>query len=492
MKKKRRIRWLVITIPTSHIIFFSIAFLLVISGILFVIYGGRFMDGRHLEKAKSSIAEAKKLLEDAVAVKIPRSDLTAVQTLIGKAETALEAGDARSARRDGETSVEQLSYMLATFRSESEGITGRFARIIEMKGTVEKLSGDGTNWEAVELKEVLRSGTRIRTQSGSTAKIKFDDGSVIHVKAESLIGIRELTEDEQTQTKRSNIELGISEIEANIKDPVEFDSTFALTMPDNSEARIKTESNLAIVVDQQNTSTVKVYAGNVDVVHNEQTLALGSREAVIIDSSKPKGKTLLTPISIPMPPRLVYPANGQMIHIDESSPAPLYMRWTTIQNAAEYKLEIARDYYFYEHVVNQTTKESRATVSTLTPGNYYWRISSYDPSGLSSEPSQFNTFRLATTQESQGGEKDLTPPKIQIDRLTVLGRIVDISGRTDPGSNLYINEHKEDVFEDGSFRGLIEFETPGLHSIYIEAYDNAGNATTARREVTISESASTR
>ena len=118
MKKKRRIRWLVITIPTSHIIFFSIAFLLVISGILFVIYGGRFMDGRHLEKAKSSIAEAKKLLEDAVAVKIPRSDLTAVQTLIGKAETALEAGDARSARRDGETSVEQLSYMLATFRSE--------------------------------------------------------------------------------------------------------------------------------------------------------------------------------------------------------------------------------------------------------------------------------------------------------------------------------------------------------------------------------------
>lgn len=490
--KKRRIRWLTITIPTSHVIFFAVGILLIILGLLFVVYGSKFMDGRYSAKAHETLTEARKLLDDAIARKIPRNELASSQTLIGKAELSLESGDVRAAYRDAESAFEQLKYMIATFQSESEGISGRFARIVELNGIVEKLSSSGANWEPVEIKEVLRSGTRIRTQSGSTAKIKFDDGSIIQVKAESLIGIRELSEDEQTQTKRSSIDLGISEIEASIKDPVDQASTFALNFPDSSEAHIRTESNIAVVVDQKNVSTIKVYMGNVDVVHKDQQIALASREAIIIDSSKPKEKFQLTPITIPMPPKLIYPANVQLIYIDEDSPIPLYMRWTTIQNAAQYKLEIAKDYYFYESVINQTIPENRATIDSLTTGSYYWRVSSLDPSGLSSEPSQFNAFRLASNQESQAQTKDLTPPKIQVDRLTVLGRIVDISGRTDTGANLYINERKEDVFEDGSFRVLIEFDTPGLHSIYIEVYDNAGNASTARREVTISDSSSSR
>ena len=352
---------------------------------------------------------------------------------------------------------------------------------------VEILEAKKVDWETVGLNAILRSGTRVRTKRSSTAKLKFDDGSIIHMKADSLILIRELTEDEQTLAKSSNIELGVSEIEALIPRPRIVGSQFLITMPDQSQARIETESNFSVKVNPKKRSVIRVFIGQVDVLAGERNIAIKAREAVILDGKKRRKN--LTPISIPLPPKLIYPANVQLLSYVEGSDTPFYFRWTSIEGAEQYDLQVAKDYYFYDSVAGMKTRDNKAKIKALTEGNYYWRVISINKDGLASEPSPFNSFRVVSAGNLELQQRDLIPPKVQIDQLNRLGHIVDISGRTEPNASLYVNEQQEQVRDNGAFRALIEFKTPGLHEIFIEAYDSAGNITSINRSVTIPESA---
>jgi hypothetical protein len=484
---KRYIKWMVITIPVAHIIFAGIVVAVILVSILSIVFGGRYMDYRYESLARHTLEIAEIRQAQAEEAEIPQTELSAALTLIQKARSFLQEEKYRSALTRAEDAVQHLEYLLASYKPENEGISGRFARVMELHGVVEVLEPGRADWKLVGLNEILRNGARVKTRKSSTATLKFDDGSSIHIKSNSLVMIRELVEDDMTKMKWSNIELGESEIEALIKEPNVQGSNFTITLPDKSEANIQEESNLSVKVNNKNRSVVKVFMGRVDIHSGERQVALSTREAVVLD---PRGKNRnqpLEPISIPLPPRLIYPANVQLLTMNRFNQNPIYFRWTTVDDAEAYQIELATDYYFYELVEDKKLEDNRAKLTKLPPGNYYWRVSSLNQSSLSSEPSPFNSFRIALTDDLQSKNKDLTPPTIRIDRITVLGHIVDVSGRTESNASLYVNEQKEEVFEDGSFRALIDFKQAGLQEIYLEVYDSAGNVTTKRKAVRIQE-----
>ena len=482
------IRWLIITIPTSYLIFAAVALIVVSGSIAGMFFGGRYAIHRNQEIATDLIDTAKELFSKAQNEKIPHSDLKPVDSLIQRAEDLLKVQEYKNSRKMAAEAVHQLEYLLAASHANPETTVGRYAKIVEMHGLVEILPPNSVDWISAGKGQVLLDGTRVKTQAQSTAKLRFDDDSTIQMKANSLIMIRELLEDENTQIITSSIELGRSDIEASIKEPEKMGSSFILTMPDNQQADIRTEANLAVSVDDKNLSVVKVFMGRVEVMSGEKIIALSSREALILDPRIAEKNNDLKPVAIPLPPRLIYPANVQLMSLSTRNLEPLNFRWTSSQEAEKYRLEIARDYYFYEINLTLETQENKAKVEKLEQGNYYWRVFSVDKSGLSSEPSAFNSFRIVYDDELTSQNKDLTPPKIQIDSITVMGHIVDISGKTEPDCSLFVNESKEDVFDDGSFRVLLEFDRAGFHIIIIEAYDPVGNVATLKREVTIAES----
>ena len=487
-RKKKVSKWLTVTIPTSHLIFAAVGVLLLVLTILFMIFGNRYMDYRHRTYAHAALGKAETLLDQASENRIPEYDLVPPKTLIETAKTNFEAGDFRTARRNAEDAVQQLEFLLATFKPDEAGISGRFARIIELHGVVEILEPRQADWMNAGVNTILRSGTRVRTKPASTAKLKFDDGSIIQMKADSLILIRSLSEDERTMAKSSSIELGVSEIEAVIPEPRIRGSHFLITMPDSSQAKIDTESSLAVSVDDKR-SVIKVFVGQVDILAGERKIALKTREAIVLDGRKSKRNEGLKPLSIPMPPRLIYPANVQLFSIREGSKDSIFFRWTIIKEAKKYQIDIATDYYFYEIIKSEKLSDNKATIKGLEVGNYYWRVSSITAENLISEASQFNSFRIAPAGDLESQEKDLTPPNIQIEHITLLGRIADIAGKTEPNARIFVNEQKEESRDDGSFRALIEFNTAGTQEILIEVYDSAGNVATITRDVTIPESA---
>ncbi len=480
---------MVITIPAHYLIGGVILILLITAGILFAVYGGKYTLKQNREDYRIAVEKAEIMYKKAQEAGIPNHELDPVDTLIQRARNLAAESDYRRATTYAEDAVHHLEYLVASYKPEVEGVKGRFARITDIHGVVEVLPPGAADWITAGLNQILRRGTRIRTRPASTANLKFDDGSTIQMKAESLIVIRELMQDEATQAKSSNIELGVSDIEAQIQEPRIRGSSFSITMPDNSTAMVETKANLALQVNDEERSVVKVFMGRVEVISGDEHVALTTREAVVLDPQRKPGQSPLKPMTIPMPPRLIYPANVQLIAISEDGQNPLYFRWTTIQNAAEYKLDIARDYYFYDYAVQELKEDNKAQINGLEGGNYYWRVSSINSSGVESEPSPFNSFRIVEDTDLESQVKDLTPPKVTIDSFSLLGRIVDIAGQTEPNTTLFVNEQREEVRENGSFRVLVEFSKPGRQTVFIEAIDSAGNVTTVRREVSISESA---
>ncbi len=485
---KREFRWMIIRIPIINLIFVGILLLLVVSVILFAIFSSGYMNNRHTNHAQDTLEEARILMTHAVEKQIPERQLSPIVTLISKSEHFLDAKLPREAVGPAEDAVQQLQYLLASFQPNTNLIEGRYARISEIHGTVEMLPPGSSDWIIADLNQVLRRGTRMRTQRSSTAKLKFDDGSTIQMKENSLVIIRELSEDETTQAKSSNIELGTSHIEALIKESRMSGSSFRITMPDNSEAEIKSESSLEVKVDGKKKSVVKVFMGRVEVIQGDQRVALTSREAVILDSRDTRRKRTLKTIAIPLPPRLMYPANVQLLTVTNPDTDSIFFRWTLVQDVKKYTIDISKDYYFYELSLSNDSDTNRFSTSHLDPGNYYWRVNSVNQAGLASEPSPFNSFRIVLAGDLDDEQKDLAPPIIEIERVTLLGHIVDISGRTEPAASLYVNEQRESVREDGTFRVLVEFKQSGLQIIFIESYDSVGNMSTVRREITIPNS----
>ena len=134
--KKNRFfsRWLTITIQTSHLIFFVVAIILLVAvGIVFF-YGGELTNMKHRDVAEKTLEEVDALIDQATEKKIPKYELNPVNTLVERSREFLHIEDFRSARIHAEDAKQQMEYLLATYKPEVEGVTGRFARIIEIHG----------------------------------------------------------------------------------------------------------------------------------------------------------------------------------------------------------------------------------------------------------------------------------------------------------------------------------------------------------------------
>jgi hypothetical protein len=94
-------------------------------------------------------------------------------------------------------------------------------------------------------------------------------------------------------------------------------------------------------------------------------------------------------------------------------------------------------------------------ISGLEEGNYWWTVTAIDAKGAESQPSQAS--RLSLVQELTGNQAYL-----EITRIIQHGRVVEVQGKTEPGSTVIVNN--EQVFSispDGTFR---HFTSPLAHS----------------------------
>jgi hypothetical protein len=471
-KSSGRLKWRTIIIPFSTLQFWVNFFivLIVISAVFIGVYY-QYLSPK--AQARMLIKSAEEQFDQAIihgVKELAFEDYRTVQETLFQARKNYDERKYTESLILGEQAMSSLEKALERLRSDEYFHRERAASFTHVKGDIQIRNAGSLNWVTAKRGTKLSKGDRIRTRSGSTCIVQFDDGSQLTVKSDSLVHINELSEDVRTRTKSSAIRLLVSDVEASILRPTAKGSRFLIETP-GSVAQVR-KARMNIRVDDKNQTEYSLISGDVSVSAGGRKVRLAGGERVRLAGEGKvvsRGKLLGVPV--------LYKPTNLNWRVSTQDKLPVTFNWNRVKGAELYHLMVATDRYFTNTVYdNSRVRANLITVPDLPAGMYYWRVSSVDGKGRESLFSRFFVFRLV---------QDQTPPFLAINDPIVLeaeegGRIY-LAGAVEPGSRLTINGSLAPLGPDGTFR-IFTSIAQGEEGLDIKAVDSAGNILIQRRD----------
>ncbi len=353
----------------------------------------------------------------------------------------------------------------------------RDAHFVNLDGTVRVKKAQSPQWAQANYNTNLVTGDFIQTGSDGVARIIFADGTNYVIKPDSLIAVEESGEDPVTKATRVAVQVTSGTVDLSTGKFEVPGSTSKVAFAD-AMANLGAESRAVVQNDpKRNIHQMTMDQGGARVTRGSTTVQLGQYEKVTF-SSKKSG---LVREKVIAPPGLISPANMALNVVRAPRATQIEFKWSAVEGAREYVLEISPSGMFSNLVVNRKVKGPSAEVSGLDEGVYYWLVKSIDGNGNESQASRPNRFDLVQ-QISENHQAFL-----EITSITQHGRVVEVVGRTEPGSTVIINNQQVfNIAADGTFR---HFTSPlpkkGSNQITITAQDRKGNTKTIRKTVVI-------
>jgi hypothetical protein len=356
------------------------------------------------------------------------------------------------------------------------------ARFTAIEGSV-KIKAVGTfEWVTADRSMVLKKSDLVRTGQGSAAEITFFDGTVVHVRPDSLITIEETSED--PSTKRRRVAAHVSSGHVNFQ-------TVRKNMPESSTEistpTVRTTTGEltegGIFVAQSGDSDVRVYRGTTEVqTRAGERIQVGASEALRVDAA---GKAA-PKVTLPSVPALLAPPHQTEVSYVNPAQATTLLVWKPVPGAASYHLMLDYSPYFNRPLVDRAgIKDSSVELRGLDTGKYYWRVAALDAAGVEGPYSDFARF---TVSRPLGVGRGSGPPPVLVlqQPLEVRSNILQVKGRTEPGSTLTVNGQRVDVAPDGSFNEFVTLDKPGKQTVLIRAMGLNGGVRELRPTVTVS------
>jgi hypothetical protein len=353
------------------------------------------------------------------------------------------------------------------------------AHFMAIEGNV-KVKGVGTfEWVTADKSMVLKKSDLVRTGSGATAEIAFFDGTVVHVRPDSLITIEETSED--PSTKRRKVAWHISTGEVNFQTTrhnVPGSSTEVSTPTVKTVAGDETKGGIRVA--ESGESDVKIYKGTGQLeTKGGRKVDLKPNEGVTVDAAGNAGAKA----ALPEVPALQAPPHGTEVSYIDPMHATTLLLWKAVAGATSYHVMLDYSPYFNRPLVDRKgIKESSVELRGLDVGKYYWRVSAVDKNEAEGSFSEFSRFTVTRPTAAQG---DGPPPPLIIETLDVRQNILQVKGRTEPGATVTVNGQRVDVQGDGSFNEFITLDKPGRQVVTVRAVGINGGANEQRRPVVV-------
>jgi hypothetical protein len=347
------------------------------------------------------------------------------------------------------------------------------AHITALDGTVRVKKANSNTWVTADYNVPLEKGDIVQTGSEGMAKIVFTDGTNYTVKQDSLIVIEENSANDQQQT---NVAVAVSTGTVDLhtggpppgsKSQVVVAGATASLGPD-SAARVHSDP-------KADKHEILLEKGTGDVVRNGETVHLATWDKVAFQSVSPR-MARLKEIGPPTP---IAPANMMPIFISKES-RPVEFSWTSMTNAAGYRLRISHNPYFSSTVVDRKVNTADVVVSGLGEGAYYWMVQSFDTSEKESIESEKNRFTIISrTKENRALSLELDP-------LVQHGHVLELVGKTESGARVMVNGQEVPVIgNDGVFHYFTPPLPVGESLITITAQNKQGGVNTLQKRVVI-------
>jgi hypothetical protein len=362
--------------------------------------------------------------------------------------------------------------------SPAQGVSaqaaGRQARFINLDGRVQVKKANSVQWVNADYQITLNKGDLIQTGPEGVARIVFADGTTYTVKGNTLVTVEENIVNRNAATQVGvHITSGqVDLLTGNWPVP----GSKAEVSFENAVASVNANSRAAVISDPAtNEQQITVDSGSAVLNRGNQHVDIGQYERATFSGKS--GDIVKTQVLAP--PQLVEPLDLQPIIVADPQRSAVHFSWKSSPTAKMYEFQVGTTTMFNHLVLDEKTADTFVDATGLQPGDYFWRVRAIDDKGDVSDPSDSYKFILA----AQGKEQQML---LQVNEPELQGNVVEVTGRTDPGSALIINgEQVADIQSDGRFRFFTRPMTRGSHTIVITGQNRRGGTAIKRVDVVI-------
>lgn len=426
--------------------------------------------------AESAIADARQALNTLAAsekFQARKSEFTRAEGKLAEANNFLAATKYVEAY-DAAVESHTISRTALTGTANQEND----AQFLSVEGNVTfQKSGSGPFKDA-DTRTPLFNGDWVKTGDRASAELIFSsNGSVYTVGPNALLEIYAAI-NPATSQKTNAVQMRVGSVEV-------------ATLNDESTVRTP---GAQVVVEKESTTHVGVDSGSkaTSVMSTRGAASVapekGGAAAVRVASGEKVTATDQGALSavkkLASPPALLSPADGQVFPLSQALKVELV--WDPLPGATAYVLQVSRSRLFATREIHSRRNKTTAIANVSSEGAFYWRVASV---GADGEPGPFSTFRrFRVTGGGKAASADKIAPKLTLKNpFHVGGQFYTISGTTEAGATVFINDEEVDVDSNGTFQKLISFDKIGRNSIVVKAVDSAGNQAIQSQTVLVEE-----
>jgi hypothetical protein len=393
------------------------------------------------------------------------NSLTKADSLWNQYRTHINAGNPDAADLTAlayRNAVQQMELDIRNFR-----ITDVEARLIEASGIVQRRQGLIGSWTNVLNGALFKNADGIKTGERSSAKLNFVDGSDVILIENTTAIIRHANIDRLTNATDVEITINDGGLLARLSGAAIQGSNYVVNA---GTASVQVRStNFFTEVREDDTVIIANYTGSSVVTSEAVSVDLAENQGTVVV----RGRQPSAPIQLLPAPRLPW-VRADSVIIDQN----LNLRWSPVDNAATYEIELASNASFdRDHIIHRTS-QTAFNVDDIPIGTTFLRLRGIDRQGIRGNSSL--TYRILRTQ-------DVIPPAVILDNgnpqqiYTSFSRI-RLTGFTEPGSRFLVNDLPITLSEDGRFQADILLPEE-RNVVRISSTDRAGNTTNDTRTV---------
>ncbi len=366
----------------------------------------------------------------------------------------------------------KISTAIASNDAENGPNLQTQAKFVNLDGKVQVKKVNSVQWVDADYRTTLDKGDLVQTGTDGYARVTFADGTFYTVKPGTLITVEENT---MASNRPTSVAVRINTGAVDLATPNwSSPGSKAAVSIEDAKAELRPNSRAAVKSDKDTKeSEIVVSNGSAVLQRGQEKVEVSQWQKASVPSSG-----TITKSEVLAPPDLLEPLNLAPIIAENAKSALIHFEWKPVQDAVSYSLRISTTSMFTKMVKEVTVvKSTSADLSGLDAGDYFWDVIATNAKKMSSDVSDPYKFTLV----AQGKAQEMT---LEIQDTHLVGRALEITGRTEPGAALIINgQHVPNIAPDGTFRHFTEPLLPGEHTIVVIGQNRRGG--TAKQQVSI-------
>jgi hypothetical protein len=363
------------------------------------------------------------------------------------------------------SSVTRRISTIASTDGEGAPVSQNQAKFVNLDGRVQVKKVNSVQWVEADYRTALDKGDLVQTGSDGYARVTFADGTFYTVKPGTLITVEENSMASNKPTSVA-VRINTGQVDLATGNWSSPGSKAAVSVED-AKAELRSNSRAAVKLDKETKETeILVSNGSAQVQRGQDQVELTQYQKVNIAPGGPISKS-----DVLAPPDLLEPINLTPIIAENPRAAAVHFEWKPVPEATSYSLRISTTSMFTK-IVKEAPKLTSTSVdiSGLDAGDYFWNVTATSAKKQSSDVSETYKFTLV----AQGQAQEMM---LEIQDTHLVGRAVEIIGRTEPGAALIINgQPVPNIAKDGTFRHFTEPLLPGEHTIVVIGQNRRGGS----------------